>query len=84
MHNRWRRRLAASVTGLVALALVPMATLAPGSVAGAADGHSVGPSASDNFWLTTPAGSVYGFGVASYGLAGITPQPAAGGRDGHR
>ena len=36
-----------------------------------------GPLAADNFWLTTPAGDLYAFGVPSYGVPGWrSPQQA--------
>jgi hypothetical protein len=67
MSTHWSRRLVASVAGLVALAMAPTVTLAQPAVAGAATARSVGPSVTDNFWLATPAGALYGFGVPSYG-----------------
>ena len=71
MGHRWGRCLAVGLAGLVAVGVAPSAALATG-IAGATtpSAHASGPPASDNFWLATPTGSLYGFGVSSYGSPG--------------
>ena len=71
MNHPWRTRLAVSVAGLVALGLAPLVVLGPGTAGAAVPaGHDAGPPAAENFWLATPGGSLYGFGVPSYGSPG--------------
>ena len=71
MSHPWRTRLAVGLAGLVSFGLAPLVALAP-ATAGAAPpaAHDAGPPVNDNFWLATPTGSLYGFGVPSYGSPG--------------
>jgi cell wall-associated NlpC family hydrolase len=78
MGQQWKRRFGVLVAGLLPLVMVG-ATLLPAPASGA-DGPAIGQAATQqaqtNFWLTTPAGSVYAFGVPSYGSpAGPLNQP---------
>src|ERR1019366_909607 len=41
--------------------------------ASSSSGHAVGSQATDNFWLTTVTGDLYGFGVPTYGSPGGAP-----------
>jgi cell wall-associated NlpC family hydrolase len=77
MRFPWRARLTAGAVGLMAcgalagvaeVAATPAGagTTSPGN--GAA--HTAGQAVSDNFWLTTPTGGLYAFGVPSYGGPG--------------
>ena len=71
MNHLWRTRLAMCLAGLVAFGLAPLVALAPATVGAAPPAaHSAGPAVNDNFWLATPTGSLYGFGVPSYGSPG--------------
>ena len=73
MLDRWRTRLTAGGVGLTVVALAWVSGLVPapvvaGSVAPALPvGHDTGLPTTDAFWLATPSGALYPFGVPSYG-----------------
>jgi hypothetical protein len=80
MSHPWTRRLVVGAAGLVALGSASTVALSPITAgAGPVRGHISGPLVSDNFWLATPTGSLYGFGVPSYGGPGThLNQPLVG------
>jgi hypothetical protein len=78
MGQRWKCRLGPWVAGLVCATAVGAAIVpAQASGAGARSvAHSVGGQIETNFWLATTAGSLYSFGLPSYGSpAGPLNQP---------
>jgi hypothetical protein len=71
MRHPWSRRLALSVAGVLTLGAVLAVAVAPMTAgAGPVTSHTSSGQISDNFWLTTASGSLYGFGVPSYGAPG--------------
>ncbi len=70
MGHRWGRCLAVGLAGLVGFGATSVALATGTAGAGTSSAHTAGPPASDNFWLATPTGSLYGFGVPSLGSPG--------------
>jgi hypothetical protein len=69
MGQQWKRQFGVLVAGLLPLVMVG-ATLLPAPASGAdgpAAAHAATQQVQTNFWLATPAGSVYAFGVPAYG-----------------
>jgi len=95
MGHQWRARLAAGAAGMLAIGSVVSLVALPSSAGAgatapvAAHDTALPQPASDNFWLTTPGGALYSFGVPSYGAPGnplnrpIVGASATGDRQGY-
>ena len=78
MGHQWRARLAAGAAGMLAIGSMVSLVAVPSSAGAgaratapvAAHDTALPQPASDNFWLATPAGALYSFGVPSYGAPG--------------